>query len=67
MQPHPLFIYGSLLDKDILSCVLGREIDPDMVCPARLADFATHTYPNESFPCSSPAPATLPPGKLYTD
>ena len=50
MHQYPLFIYGSLLDKDILSCVLGRNIDPDMVCPARLADHATHTYPNESFP-----------------
>lgn len=64
MQPHPLFIYGSLLDKDILSCVLGRKIDPDMVCPARLADFATHTYPNESFPLLKSSPGHFATGEV---
>lgn len=64
MQQHPLFIYGSLLDKDILSAVLGRTVDPDMVCPARLADFATHTYPNESFPLLKPSPGNFARGEV---
>lgn len=46
----PLFVYGTLLDRDILSCVLGRHFSEIDVETAYLAERETWTYPQESFP-----------------
>ncbi|MGB1238198.1 MAG: gamma-glutamylcyclotransferase family protein [Pseudomonadales bacterium] len=46
----PLFVYGTLLDVDILSAVLGRALLPNALQPANLPGYSTLTYPGESFP-----------------
>ena len=51
---NTIFIYGTLLDNDILRLVLGRELPVDQRIEATLAGYAKYTYPGDSFPILQP-------------
>jgi hypothetical protein len=44
------FIYGTLLDCDILSCVLNREISNEQIIAAKAPGFQKYVYPGDSYP-----------------
>jgi gamma-glutamylcyclotransferase (GGCT)/AIG2-like uncharacterized protein YtfP len=47
---NTIFIYGTLLDHDILRLVLGRKLPADQRIAAALSGYAKYTYPGDSFP-----------------
>lgn len=47
---HPIFIYGTLLDNDILDLVLGRTVSKEQRFAATLLGYEKFTYPGDSFP-----------------
>ncbi len=47
---NTIFIYGTLLDSDILRLVLGREVAAKHHLTATLSGYAKYTYPGDSFP-----------------
>lgn len=49
-----IFIYGTLLDKDILRAVLGRNIADNEYLEAEVFGVAKYTYPGDSFPILKP-------------
>ncbi len=51
---HTIFIYGTLLDNDILRFVLGRDISLENRINASLHGYAKYTYPGDSFPILQP-------------
>lgn len=50
MSEPPLFVFGTLLDSEVLERVLGRAIAPDALEPARLAGFRRVRVRGASYP-----------------
>ena len=49
-SPVTFFVYGTLLDTDILEIVLGRPICHSQMPNAKVAGLQKFTYPGDSFP-----------------
>lgn len=49
-QPLPVFLYGTLLDQDILARLLGRRVGSDELEPARLTGFRRVKARNAPYP-----------------
>ena len=64
---RPLFVFGSMLDDDILGAVLGRELPPSGRTPARLHGFRCLRVPDESYPFLAPSPHAAVDGELLSD
>ena len=58
----PLFAYGTMMDADVLSIVLARDIEWQVYEPARLHGYQRVRLPNESYPTLRPAPGACVPG-----
>jgi len=63
----PLFVYGSMLDRDVSEVVLGRPLDPARVRTAWLPDHRRLRIPEEDYPILAPAPGEHVPGALLYD
>ncbi|MBB6523412.1 gamma-glutamylcyclotransferase family protein [Pseudoteredinibacter isoporae] len=50
LRQKAFFVYGTLLDPDILNTVLGRELPEEQYAPAYLDGYCTKLYPGDSFP-----------------
>lgn len=61
---QPLFFFGTLLDVDVLTYVLGRPIDLDDLRPASLAGFSRVCIADASYPTLLAHPDGRVPGKL---
>lgn len=61
---HPLFIYGTLRDREILSAVLGRDIDTATLRVATAPGWRTVYYPGAVYPALVPAARATAPGLL---
>lgn len=63
----PLFVYGSMLDEDVLRVVLDRTAPPSARRGARLLGYRRVRLPDESYPILSPAPNGIVNGVLISD
>jgi len=63
----PLFVYGSMLDEDVLEVVLGRRLAADARFTARLAGYVCVRLPDESYPILAPRPGGLVPGAVLSE
>lgn len=64
-EPLPLFVFGTLLDRDILSFVIGRPVDPGALEPARLRGFRRVRVEGASYPMLVPDPGGCVEGALW--
>ena len=62
-----LFIYGSLMDRELLALVIGRATDELRMEAATVHDFVCRRALNESFPILVPHPGGRVEGILVTD
>ena len=44
---EPLFVYGSMLDQEVLECVLGRAVEPGNLAPASIEGYRRLRLPDE--------------------
>ncbi len=63
----PLFVYGSMLDEDVLEVVLGRRLAPDARPTARLAGYVCVRLPDETYPILILRPGGLVHGAVLPD
>jgi gamma-glutamylcyclotransferase (GGCT)/AIG2-like uncharacterized protein YtfP len=61
-----LFVYGTLRDPDILSGVLDRAVEPEMMAPASAPGFAVVYYPGRVYPALVPRQGSDAMGALLT-
>ena len=61
---HPVFLYGTLTDPDVLARVLGRPVAPDELEPAHLDGFRRLRAAGASYPVLAPAPGAAAEGLL---
>ena len=61
---RPLFVYGTLMDSDLLKAVLGRELRGVERMPARLADHAVERAQGAAFPMLVARPGAVAEGML---
>jgi hypothetical protein len=64
---RPLFIYGSLMDRELLALVIGRATDGLRIEVATIYDFIRRRALNESFPILVPHPGGRVDGVVVTD
>lgn len=57
MSGPPLFVFGTLLDIEVLGLVLGRPVGPDALEPARLGGFRRVRVRGASYPMLVADPA----------
>src|SRR5262245_6455403 len=67
MGMQPFFIYGSLMDRELLALVIGRATDRLRMEAATIHDFVRRRVLNESFPILVPHPGGRVEGVLVTD
>lgn len=60
----PLFCFGSLMDRDVLACVIGQAADKVTMKPAFIAGFYKARLPHESYPMLVPDAEREAPGQL---
>jgi hypothetical protein len=65
--PLPMFFFGTLMDGDILSAVLGRPAAPDTMEPARLAGWRRVFVPGRIYPMLIPHATGIVDGLLVRD
>lgn len=53
-QAHPLFLYGTLRDSEILAAVLGREVPPEEIVTAVAPGWRAVYYPGAVYPALIP-------------
>ena len=63
----PLFVYGSMLDEDVLEVVLGRRLPAVSRLAARLAGYVRVRLPDETYPVLAPKPGGLVHGAVLSD
>ena len=61
---QPLFFYGTLMDLDVLTYVLGRPVDLDDLQPAALAGFGRFYARGASYPVLRPLAGGMVEGRL---
>lgn len=60
----PLFLYGTLMDRDVLAHVLGRAVAAADLAPARLPGFARRAVPGVGYPVLVAEPPAVVAGVL---
>lgn len=63
----PLFVFGTLRDREVLEIVLARAVAADSLRSATLADFCVVRLPDESYPILIPALGELADGAIIAD
>ncbi len=63
-EMNPLFVYGTLRDREILAAVLGRTVDTAVLRPAQAPGWRAVYYPGESYPALVVAERDAAPGLL---
>ncbi len=63
----PLFVYGTLRDRDLLAPVLGRALNPLQLLPAVAPGFQAVNYPGRVYPALIRAPGAAAEGLLLLD
>ena len=61
----PLFLFGTLMDLDLLTYLLQRPIDVEDLVPARSTDSGGRVPPGPAIPCSWPSRAGWSPGGCF--
>lgn len=67
MKKLPLFVFGTLLDLDVLGIVLDREIEQPFVRPATLAGFRCVRISDETYPVLVEDPGAVVKGGVLWD
>jgi L-ascorbate metabolism protein UlaG (beta-lactamase superfamily)/gamma-glutamylcyclotransferase (GGCT)/AIG2-like uncharacterized protein YtfP len=65
--PAPLFVYGTLRDRQVLATVLGRPVAGRTLHDASAPGWCAVFYPGETYPALIPAKGDAAPGLLITD
>ncbi len=64
---HPLFVYGTLRDPDLLGGVLARPLVGEAMRPAAAPGFRAVHYPGRIYPALLRTPGASAPGLVLTD
>lgn len=63
----PLFVYGTMLDRDVIEVVLGRPFDPASMRPAWLDGYRVVRFRNDIYPMLVEAPGEHASGAVLYD
>lgn len=66
IRRRPLFVFGTLMDPDVLRIVLGRAVEPSLMQPATLGGHRVMRVADESYPVLVPDPAASAEGALLS-
>ncbi|MEQ1768591.1 MAG: gamma-glutamylcyclotransferase family protein [Devosia sp.] len=67
LKVHPLFVYGTLRDPDILLALLGRALNADAMLLAHAPGFVAVNYPGRVYPALVRYPGGAAEGLMLTD